>query len=1039
VPPILEHVDPAVVRRLPEHLARRYAVVPVAVEGRTLVIATATPEDLDLEQTLAFAAGTAVRLVVADPGQIVARLDDVYAVHESLAREAASVLESLGDAVVDATVLDGDLATKLGDDDADPTGIVRRIAATILGDAVTRGVSDVHITHADTGGSVRYRIDGVMEQVLALPSNVYARVLSRLKVIAGLDISDRLRPQDGRARIVVYGRAIDLRVSTLPVQGAHERMVIRVLSDTIIQSLDTMDMAEPERSQLMGLMTQADGLILLTGPTGSGKTTTLHAALKQRLSPDVTIMTVENPVEYKIEGVSQIQVEPKQGVTFSSVLRAMLRQDPDILLVGEIRDTETAEVAAQAAMTGHLVLSTVHADDAPNALLRLQDLGLDAETLGEAFRGAASQRLLRRLCTSCKRAANSTAVSDDDARLRSLVGASSGAHAVGCDECRGTGYRGRIPIHQVFVVTPALRTMIRQGADLASLRTAAAAAGMRTLSASATTRIIAGDTTIDEAVRVLGARFWEELAVGAALATPVTAEHETPLEATGTGAPRPSVALSTAAALTEVAALLVNEPAATTAAVTDASVAVLPFINMSADAAQDYFADGITEDIITALSPVRGLRVAAHASSFAFKGQRPDVETMGRALRVAHVLEGSVRTVGPRVRIAVQLMSVADGAQRWAARFDRTLDDIFAVQDEIAEAVTQQLRTLLLPTAAPAAPTPALLASRSDASITAYQFFLRGRAACHQRTAAGFRHAIELFERALVEAPDYARAHAGLAEAYIGMGSYFVAPFAESSARAADALQRAGGTASPLAIVHALTAQRKLYLGPQWRSANSDLERALAIDPDLPLALALRATWFGMLGDYASCRVAAERAIAADPLAPHVRALAVATFPHHGPPGCDAAAALAAHEAALALEQHSVSNLWMSAVRLGDLGEYRAAEERLQWVDSLSRGAPLVSGLRVRLLAQQGRVDEARALRAALVTRASSEFVPPGLLLIGGLLSSDDEDATADLLRRAVDDATGPIATFTVLRAQLDPLLAHPRLGALVRELSLYR
>lgn len=514
-------VDRRAIKLLPERVARALRVLPMLLTDDYLQVACADPLDLGIERDLEFASARSIRFVVASPDFIQEHLDAEYSP------------EVLIDAVVSgfaggqaAVVIDNELEPPGGDGSEAHNASVRRLAATLLRDAAAQGASDIHLTPNGTQGVVRYRIDGTMRPVLTMPDAVYARVVSRLKVIGNLDVADSRRPQDGRSRIVIGGREIDLRISSLPVEGGRERLVLRLLTHEAIGSLDSLDLVEPERSQLLALMDLADGMVLMTGPTGSGKTTTLHAALRRRLKPSVTIMTVENPVEYRISGISQVQVEPKAGLTFAAALRAILRQDPDIVLVGEIRDRETAEVAAQAAMTGHLMLSTVHADDAPGALLRLRDLGLAIDTLSETFRGAAAQRLVRRVCATCVAAPAVADATPEELTFQSITGALPKVRAVGCPSCDFTGYSGRLPIHQIFRMTEAIKTLLVHHAPTGDVRAKAREEGMRSLGESALSRIEAGQTTVAEALRVLGTRFWDEIR------GLDTSEHAEPTDAT---------------------------------------------------------------------------------------------------------------------------------------------------------------------------------------------------------------------------------------------------------------------------------------------------------------------------------------------------------------------------------------------------------------------------------------------------------------------------------------------------------------------------
>jgi type II secretory ATPase GspE/PulE/Tfp pilus assembly ATPase PilB-like protein/CheY-like chemotaxis protein len=529
----LAKADPQVIRLVPVKVARRHGVLPLAASPDAVEVATGDPTDIEAERDLEFATGRSVRFCIAEPESVRQMIESLYAPEQVI----EALVSGFGPAADGTVWLDDDIKSEPAANES--IGAVRRLAATLLRDAVRQHASDIHLVQAGAQGVVRYRVDGIMRQVVTMPALVYSQVVSRIKIIGRLDITDRLRPQDGRGRLVVDGESVDIRLSTLPVEGGSERVVIRLLRHETIESLAKMDMAEPERGQLTALLGEGDGLVLMTGPTGSGKTTTLHAALRERLSEQLTIMTVENPVEYRIEGVSQVQVEPKQGLTFAAALRAILRQDPDIVLVGEIRDPETAETAVQAAMTGHLVLSTVHAEDAPGALLRLRDLGLSMDTLGQAFRGAAAQRLLRRLCPACRLPIESGAPDPVVQRFSQLAGGPPGARPAGCQECGFTGYRGRLPVHQVLRASDAVRAILSAGGDLSAVYAQARKEGMRSLGESAATRIRAGETTAEEAVRVLGLRFWDELS-GAATIQPLP-----PPEASAEAEPAPAAGVAT--------------------------------------------------------------------------------------------------------------------------------------------------------------------------------------------------------------------------------------------------------------------------------------------------------------------------------------------------------------------------------------------------------------------------------------------------------------------------------------------------------------
>ena len=464
----------------------------------------------------------------------------------------------------------------------------------------------------------------------------------------------------------------------------------------------------------------------------------------------------------------------------------------------------------------------------------------------------------------------------------------------------------------------------------------------------------------------------------------------------------------------------------------DASVAVLPFTNMSADPDNEFFSDGITDDVIVALTPVKGLKVAARTSSFAFKGKNAELATVGSTLGVRTVLQGGVRRAGNRVRVTAQLMSV-DGTQLWSERYDRNLDDIFAIQDEIARGIVDQLQvTLGLKHV-----TTQLVARPTD-DLEAYQLYLRGREAAFQRSPASLRRAIEYFRQALVRDPNYARAHLGLAEAHIGLGVYQYIPTYEADRVASAALDAAERWQPDLALIHTLRAQLKLYLRPDWPDAGPHLERALSIDPNEPLAHAYVAFLNGMLGNLEVSRQAATRAVSLDPLSVFIRAVSIMGFPPRGIPGADSAAALEGHLTALAMEPNSVLHLWMSAVRLSDFERHGEALVNIQRAVELTQGAPLMVGLHARALGLAGRRAEALVLREQLRERAQREYVGPAVMLMMIGLDSDDEAAMAAILRDNIDAMTGPTAIVTTVIRELEPVLDHPRLGPLVRRLTLW-
>ncbi|MBT8396483.1 MAG: Flp pilus assembly complex ATPase component TadA, partial [Gemmatimonadetes bacterium] len=344
--------------------------------------------------------------------------------------------------------------------------------------------------------------DGVLRNSGNMPLSVLTRVISRLKIMAKLDIADRLRPQDGRARVGFGEKRVDLRISTVPTRSS-EKMVIRILDAEEAKGLEEVGFQEPELTHFQSLLTHREGIVVVTGPTGSGKTTSLYAALQHILGEDINIMTVEDPVEYELPGLTQIQVETKQGVTFAAALRAILRQDPDVVFVGEIRDLETAQIAAQASLTGHLVLSTLHTNDAVGTVGRFVDMGLDRPTLAETLRGALAQRLVRRICPLCSEPVDGN-LTEGEALLAKEYGVEPAVRPVGCGGCGQSGYRGRLPLVEAITITPRLKEIIFTGGSAAELQKAAREEGFRSLRDVGVARVKNGETSLQELERVLG-------------------------------------------------------------------------------------------------------------------------------------------------------------------------------------------------------------------------------------------------------------------------------------------------------------------------------------------------------------------------------------------------------------------------------------------------------------------------------------------------------------------------------------------------------
>lgn len=495
----LEKAQPTAIQLLPPSVARKYLVFPLADQNRTLLVATCNPADLEAEREIGFASGRRPEFVVAAPSLLREAIDLAYEPD----RAVEDVLGRMGDMDrVSLEVLEEAEAEAEADEADLESGPAVKLANLILHEAISQGASDIHIQPTVTGGVVRFRVDGVLRTSVQFPLPVMNRVVSRIKVVGKMDIADRLRPQDGRAQILNQGRRFDLRISTVPVRGA-EKVVIRILDPSAVGTLEETGLHARDLETLRHLLRQRDGIVVVTGPTGSGKTTTLYGALTDIATEEVNIMTVEDPVEYELAGLAQIQVETKKGVTFASALRAILRQDPDVIFVGEIRDSETAEMAAQASLTGHLVLATVHANDAVGAIRRLTDIGLDIGTVVQTLRGSLAQRLVRKVCSDCVEPIGDD-LTDDEWEMAERFGVTPVVRAVGCDACHFQGYRGRLPVAEIMEMSPALESMVLAGATPQKVEAKARAEGMRSLLEAALERVEAGETTLEEVQRVLG-------------------------------------------------------------------------------------------------------------------------------------------------------------------------------------------------------------------------------------------------------------------------------------------------------------------------------------------------------------------------------------------------------------------------------------------------------------------------------------------------------------------------------------------------------
>ncbi len=487
-------IDTMAASLVPESLARRHGVLPIGfADDGTLRLAMSDPADVLAVDDVRTVTGHRIQPVVATS-------DDIA---QAIAKNAqlSDAVESVVDDV-DVTD-DAESVTQLGATAGDAP-IVRFVNA-IIQQAVASRASDIHMEPGEQGLRVRFRVDGVLHEVSRQHRSIQAGVVSRLKIMADMDIAERRVPQDGRISVRTADKAIDLRVSTLPtVHG--EKVVMRILDKTaILLTLEDLGFLERNFVRYQRNYRRPYGMILVTGPTGSGKSTTLYATLNVLSSPDVNVVTTEDPVEYRLNGINQVQINPRAGLTFPKALRSILRQDPDIVLVGEMRDHETAQIGMEAALTGHLVLSTLHTNDAPSAVTRLTEMGIDAFLVASAVDCVLAQRLARRLCTSCREPYLPTG---PDLQLAGLPWQEGMAmpqlyRATGCNKCADTGYRGRLAIHEVMEVDESIERLIASHAATDDIAAAARANGMSTLREDGLAKVLMGRTTLEEIARVI--------------------------------------------------------------------------------------------------------------------------------------------------------------------------------------------------------------------------------------------------------------------------------------------------------------------------------------------------------------------------------------------------------------------------------------------------------------------------------------------------------------------------------------------------------
>ena len=491
-----EELPDELLTMLPGHLAHDYGVVPLREQAGTLVLLALDPFEGQITADLGFALGRDVRLAVCDPGRVRRLLRNYYG--EEAGRGHASLQEER----MDESHPDGRELTVADLEAMAGQAPVIRFVNLVLGQAIRDHASDIHFEPFEHEFKLRYRVDGVLHEMAPPPKALALPIASRVKVLAGLDIAERRVPQDGRIRTTLDGRLVDLRVSTLPTQFG-ESVVLRVLDQSALQlDLSQLGMSAEVLTGVQEIIRRPNGIFLVTGPTGSGKTTTLYSGLRAINAAELKLLTAEDPVEYDIEGIMQVPVNPAAGLTFASALRTFLRQDPDVIMVGEIRDQETAQIAIQAALTGHLVLSTLHTNDAPTAITRLLDLGVEPFLVATTLEAVLAQRLVRRICPRCRTEApprpellRQVGLTGEDAAGHGLF------HGRGCEHCAQTGYHGRLGIYEWLPMTEALRELVTDEAPVLRMQQRAREEGVRSLREDGLRAVFAGETTLEEVLK----------------------------------------------------------------------------------------------------------------------------------------------------------------------------------------------------------------------------------------------------------------------------------------------------------------------------------------------------------------------------------------------------------------------------------------------------------------------------------------------------------------------------------------------------------
>jgi type IV pilus assembly protein PilB len=508
-------IPPSVIELVPESLARENIVMPLAQESGVIRVIMHDPLDFETIDKLRFVLNREIEVSLAPKEAIVEAINKYYGTASSETESVDSMLQEFTDTAIDFAE-DGSTSGKIGTTNTLEEGDapVIRLVHLVIQEAVQQRASDIHIEPFADRVRIRYRIDGVLMERDNAPRRLLGAIISRLKIMGSIDIAEKRRPQDGRIKILVAGKDIDLRVSIIPTTHGQS-IVMRILDrDNIKVGLQDLGFGDEDWGRFKQLVKRPNGILLVTGPTGSGKTTTLYAALNELNRPDVKIITAEDPVEYYLPGVNQCEVKAKIGMTFARIIRAMLRQNPNILLVGEIRDLETAETAIQASLTGHLVFSTLHTNDAPSAITRLVDIGIQPFLVASSVMAIMAQRLVRKVCPKCKMRYEPPAHILNGMGLRPEIAKKANfMRGKGCNNCNKTGYRGRMGIFELMTMTPQVREMAFKGESTLNVRKMARKQGMHTLFEDGMIKALKGLTTIDEVMRITQREIAPETAI----------------------------------------------------------------------------------------------------------------------------------------------------------------------------------------------------------------------------------------------------------------------------------------------------------------------------------------------------------------------------------------------------------------------------------------------------------------------------------------------------------------------------------------------